>query len=291
MKQVNRAGLSAARRWLSCLLGFSGAMALLVACGAPRATPTHAPPITQAVVATGRPAAPPTSTPDPTRVLFIGNSLTFFNGLPEVFAELARSEGHAVEVDMSAQAGQTLDGHASSPGAGEKLTDQRWAFVVLQEQSQIPAITAQRSEQMVPAVRVLNGEIAESGADTVLFMTWANRAGLPGAGFKDYAAMQAAIEAGYLEVAREVGAMVAPVGVAWRRALEGHPELELWQSDGIHPSLEGTYLAASVFYASILEQSPEGASYLAGLPEETARFLQSVAAETVLGDSARWHMP
>jgi hypothetical protein len=34
---------------------------------------------------------------------FIGNSFTFFNHLPEMFADLARSGGHEVEVDMSAQ--------------------------------------------------------------------------------------------------------------------------------------------------------------------------------------------
>ena len=144
---------------------------------------------------------------------------------------------------------------------------------------------------MVPAVRLLDGKIANGGAETVLFMTWASRAGLPSAGYEDYAAMQAAIEAGYLAVAGEMGAMVAPVGAVWQRALEEHPELELWQRDGSHPSSEGTYLAACVFYATLLGTSPEGASYLAGLPEETARFLQSVAGETVLGDAERWHMP
>jgi hypothetical protein len=281
---VNRVSLSAVRKLLSCVLGFSAVMALMVACGAPQATPTQVPPIETAPVI-------PNATAAPTRVLFVGNSLTFVNDLPEIFAELAESGGHSVEVGMSAQGGQTLAGHAASPSTHEKITGQGWNFVVLQEQSKIPAIAAQRSEQMVPAVRLLDGKITENGAGTVLYMTWASRDGLPGAGFEDYAAMQAGIEAGYLEVAGEIGAMVAPAGAAWRRAMERKAELELWQRDGIHPSPEGTYLAACVFYATLLGTSPEGASYLDGLPEETARFLQSVAAETVLGDSERWNMP
>ena len=295
MEQVNPVSSSAAKRLLSCALGFSAVMALLVACGAPRATPSRVPP-TQAALSIPRATTVPTSTPapavpDPTRVLFVGNSLTFVNDLPKVFAELAWTAGHSVEVEMSAQGGQTLANHATSPSTLEKITDQSWNFVVLQEQSKIPAIAALRSEQMVPAVRLLDGKITENGAGTVLFLTWAGRDGLPGAGYEDYAAMQAGIEAGYLEVAGEIGALVAPAGVAWQRALEGDPRLELWQRDGIHPSPEGTYLAACVFYATLLGQSPEGASYLAGLPEETARFLQSVAAETVLGDPERWNMP
>lgn len=270
-------------------------MALLVACGAPQATPTQVPPTQTALVipsATVIPTGTPAPTVSgPTRVLFIGNSLTFVNDLPEIFADLARSGGHAVEVGVSAQGGQTLAVHAASPSTLEKITGQRWNFVVLQEQSQIPAIAAQRNEQMAPAVHLLDGEIVENGARAVLFMTWASRAGLPGAGFEDYAAAQAGIEAGYLEVAGETGAMVAPAGAAWRRALERKPELELWQRDGIHPSPEGTYLAACVFYATLLGTNPEGASYFGGLPEETARFLQSVAAGTVLGDPERWNMP
>ena len=264
-------------------------MALLAACGTPQSPPTEAPP-TQVVAATAMPTVVPT-VPGPTRLLFVGNSLTFFNDLPETFAKLAGSGGHAVEVGMSAQGGQTLAGHATSPGSLKKITGERWDFVVLQEQSRIPAIAAQRNEQMVPAARLLGEKAADSGADSVLFLTWASRDGLPSAGLKDYGAMQSAIEAGYLEVAGEIGAMVAPVGVAWQQALEEHPELELWQRDGSHPSPEGTYLAACVFYATLFGESPVGASYLAGLPEETARFLQSVAGETAFSDPGRWNLP
>jgi hypothetical protein len=229
--------------------------------------------------------------PGPSRILFVGNSLTFFNNLPETFAELARSGGHAVEVGISAQGGQTLAEHSTSATTLKKITGQRWDYLVLQEQSRIPAIAAQRNRQMVPAARLLDEKGAESGAHTVLFLAWASREGLPRAGFEDYAAMQAAIEAGYLEVAGEIGAMVAPVGMAWQRALEEHQELELWARDGSHPTPAGTYLAACVFYATLLGESPEGASYLAGLPEETAWFLQSVAADTVLRDPERWDLP
>ena len=280
---------STAKRFLSRTLGLLAVVVLLGACGTPQSTPSPAP-LVQAVAATAAPTAVPT-VPGPMRVLFVGNSLTFFNDLPETFAGLSESGGHPVEVGISAQGGQTLAGHASSPATLKKITGQRWDFIVLQEQSRIPAIAAQRSEHMLPAVRLLEEKAAESGADTVLFLTWASRDGLPSAGFKDYAAMQSATEAGYLEGARKIGAMVAPAGVAWQRALEEHPELELWQRDGSHPSPEGTYLAACVFYATLLGESPEGAGYLAGLPEETARFLQAAAAETVLGDPERWNLP
>jgi formylglycine-generating enzyme required for sulfatase activity len=63
------------------------------------------------------------------------------------------------------------------------------------------------------------------------------------------------------------------------------PGFELWHTDGSHPSLHGTYLAASVFYAVLTGKSPEGLEYTAGLPAEEARSLQRAAAEAVLETS------
>jgi hypothetical protein len=67
--------------------------------------------------------------------------------------------------------------------------------------------------------------------------------------------------------------------------------LDLWQADGSHPSEQGTYLAACVFYAAIFHQSPEGLSYLAGLTKETPTFLQRIAASTVPDNPAQWNLP
>ena len=84
--------------------------------------------------------------------------------------------------------------------------------------------------------------------------------------------------------------MVAPVGATWHDALLQDSQLSLWQADGIHPAPEGTYLAVLVFYAALFQESPEGLPYYAGLTEDVAQFLQSVVAETVLTDPARWNI-
>ena len=94
-----------------------------------------------------------------------------------------------------------------------------------------------------------------------------------------------------MEIADDLKAMVAPVGMAWQNVIAQKPQLELWQSDGIHPTREGTYLSACVFYAAIFKQSPAGLTYRAELAEETASLLQSVAAKTVLENPKRWNIP
>ena len=255
---------------------------LLSSCATSGPTPTPIPPAPT-------PPTTPTGT-GTTRVLFVGNSLTFVNDLPGVFAELARSGGLEVEVAMSAQGGWTFADHATSVVTLAKIEQQDWDFVSLQEQSTLPALADRRQEQMIPAVRILDEKIRAGGATTVLFMTWGRRDGQPGAGFQDFGEMSAHLQAGYMEVAKELDLWAAPVGVAWQHALAQEPQLSPWQGDGLHPAQEGTYLSACVFYAVLFWQSPEGLSYRGGLPEDTARFLQAVAAETALQDPSRWNI-
>jgi len=118
----------------------------------------------------------------------------------------------------------------------------------------------------------------------MLFVTWAHRDGWPEEDLPDFAGMQDGVDAGYRAIARELAVPEAPVGYAWALIWHDHPEVDLWQADGSHPSVAGTYLAACVLYASIFRQSPRGSTYLDGLTETAAAQLQQSAATTVLAD-------
>jgi len=217
-----------------------------------------------------------------TRVLFIGNSYTFVNDLPATFAKLAKSGGHKVEVGMAAQGGWTFANHIQSPETLDQLNSETWNFVVLQEQSQIPSVEQSRTQGMYPAARELVREIREVGATPIFFLTWAHRQGWPENGMMNYESMQSQINAGYFGIAQELNVPVAPVGSAWLTAVKAHPELVLWQEDGSHPTEQGTYLAACVFYAIIFHEDPDELTYRAGLSSEVADTLQAIASEAVL---------
>lgn len=219
----------------------------------------------------------------PLRVLFIGNSYTFYNDLPGLFAELVRSSGKEVEAEMAAEAGWTLADHAVSGETQKLLRSQDWDYVILQEQSIIPSLPMEREGRMYPAVNALDGIIQEIGAETVLLMTWGRREGFLEKGIPDFAAMQSQLHEGYNDIGVEVGAIVAPVGLAWQAAISHEADIDLWEYDGSHPSLKGSYLAANVLYAAISGRSPQDLAYTAGLQVETALFLQRIAIETVLG--------
>jgi hypothetical protein len=226
-----------------------------------------------------------------TRVLFIGNSYTYVNDLPGMFARLARSGGHPVKTGVAAEGGWSLTDHATSSNTLNQLGASQWDFVVLQEQSQIPAIEPSRTASMYPAARSLVRRIKERGATPVFFVTWAHRTGDPDNSLAGYEAMQYQIDRGYLGIAQELKAPIAPVGYAWFRAWKQTPQVDLWQADGSHPAVPGTYLAACVFYTALFRQSPVGLKYAAGLPEDLALELQILAADTVLKNPQQWNLP
>jgi hypothetical protein len=224
------------------------------------------------------------------RVLFLGNSYTYVNDLPATLAQLARSAGRLVETGLVANGGETLAQHDASGDSRGAIASRAWNFVVLQEQSQIPAYPASREAEMYPAARSLAARIAADGATTLFYLTAAHRDGEPDAGLPSYEAMQLAINDGYRAIARELGAEIAPVGYAWFVLRRAHPSIGLWQDDGSHPTTAGTYLAACVFYAAIFRASPEGLSFTYGLSADDARTIQVEAARDVLGLAAEWNL-
>jgi hypothetical protein len=188
-----------------------------------------------------------------TTTLFIGSSYTTVNDLPSVFASFARSGGHRVETGNAAVDGWTLADHAGS------------------------SATAARSATRAPDRSSTSpGDAAAAGPRTRCRTTPACR--------------QRSMR-GYLAIGGDQRVAIAPVGDAWVTLVARGAGATLWQQDGSHPTEAGTYLAACVFYATIFRESPEGLSYQASLPADAATTIQAVAAETVLGDPAKWPAP
>jgi len=214
----------------------------------------------------------------PHKVLFIGNSYTYYNDLPAMVAGLAAAGGKSLDVHHVTAGGVTLEWHTQNEAALDALRDGVWDFVVLQEHSIRPV---QDTSKMFQAVGILQSLIAPTGAQTVLYMTWAR---------KHFPEMQAGLARVYNVLAEEIGARVAPVGLAWEDALLADPSLPLYTDDKSHPTPLGSYLAACVFYATFFGESPVGLpahlatmgrEVLVDIPEAQARLLQSVAWKVV----------
>jgi len=210
--------------------------------------------------------------PPPLRVLFIGNSYIYFNGLPKVLTNMTRTAKPKVNiktVDLS-KGGYTLEKHLNAKNTLNIIQKRRFDIVILQEQSLRPISD---KKKMHEAIRKLDIEIKKTKAKTVLFMTWARA---------HYPKMIEPLAKAYMEIGKELNVEVAPIGLAWQKALQKHPNLSLHNSDKSHPNQRGTYLAACVLYATLTGKSPIGLS-TGGLKEitnEQASLLQQIAWET-----------
>jgi hypothetical protein len=202
----------------------------------------------------------------PRNVLFVGNSFTARNDLPGLIAALAAARGKTFRHHLVQAGGASLRTHWNAGHAARLIEGGGFDAVVLQEQSTLPVKNAARFHDNV---RLFDGAIRAAGAATALYMTWARRAE-PEA--------QAAITTAYTQIGEELGATVVPVGTAWARlpAVGGRPVLH--DRDGSHPTVAGPYLAACVFYGTLLRASPVGnGAHVAGLDEEDRALLQKTA--------------
>lgn len=220
----------------------------------------------------------------PIRVLFIGNSYTFYNDLPVQLQQIAASmrETRTIQTERVVVGGRSLKQHWEDTVALAAVRRGGWDYVILQEHS-LGALNA--PDTMRKYIGLFNQEIRKTGAQTVLYMTWARQ---------HRPESQDTIARMYTGIGREIRALVAPVGLAWQRVRREYPAIVLFDPDGTHPSPEGSYLAACMFYAMFYVRAPLGADCdlcvekdstpvnLVNIVYSEANVLQRIAWETYL---------
>jgi len=214
---------------------------------------------------------PADPTAPPTRLLFIGNSYTSRNQLPRLLSDLAAAAEHPtrVEFDLIFAGGASLKRHWNAGIAQQRLANQSWNYVVLQEQSTLPVKNPGRYHENV---RLFAPEIARRGAKTALYLTWSRQKAPE---------TQDRITRAVEEIAAEIGAVVVPVGPAWHAAMARHIDIALYTEDGSHPTAAGSYLAACIFLVRLFGRAPRGFSVSdpLRLDRDVAAALHALASE------------
>lgn len=216
------------------------------------------------------------------RVLFIGNSYTYFNDMPNaLFEVIAKEAGVDVEVDRVVKGGWTLERHADPEGetgalVAQKLAGEPYDYVILQEQSLYPSTDPER---FFSAVRVLVDRIRATGAMPVLYSTWGRKTGSTKLAEINMTneSMTYATARSYRDIGAELSVDVAYVGLAF---FDIGDKIELYDADKTHPSREGSYLAALCLFIRIFGDREQFVT--CDIPEETALLLQNAARKAVL---------
>jgi hypothetical protein len=178
------------------------------------------------------------------KILFIGNSHTYFNDMPALLLRIYAANKKPAEVAMLAHGGKGLDFHLAEKEARFNILYGGYDIVVLQHN----AHPMRDIEVMRQSAIGMNELIQRVNAKTMLYMTWTERENEAGQPFMTDV---------YLKLGRDIGADVAPVGVAWWRFHHAHPEVELYNQDGKHASEAGSLLAAYTFFSALENKAAE----------------------------------
>ena len=190
-----------------------------------------------------------------TRVLFIGNSYTYFNDMPSIFASVCAENGVEAGIEMIAAGDYTLarfldPSDELGSKVAEKLANGRWDYVVLQEYSTLPATDP---DVFFASAARLCAQIRENGAEPVFYETWGRGEGSEVLGEIGMTCeeLQSKLTAAYEKAAKDAGAILVCAGERFYEAYRaGEP---VYLEDMSHPTELGSTLVAKEFFRTLFE--------------------------------------
>ena len=206
------------------------------------------------------------------KILFLGNSHTYYNDMPQIFANICKERGKDVDVAMQAQSGVTYGWHYG------KLIELRFAlmyggydYIIMQQAAHSPCPS--KEETLADGMKII--ELARRyGVVPIQTMPWAEKRS-PEHQYEMYEI--------YEELAEKAGVRINPVGRIFEDIFNNYPEINMYWLDGEHASEYGSYAAALCTYATIFAESVKGVSpksyYTYPLSQETWNEISRAYAE------------
>ena len=220
---------------------------------------------------------------DSKRILFIGNSFTFYGATDVAFIEICRSQGHTVDARMNVKGGQNFGQHLGLVLSREAIAEGGYDVALLQNQSQSGSFYATdpkayaylRDDAIAMAAEVR--EYSPS-CRLILERTWASPKE-DWRGFGSAEAFDEALQKGSEQIGKAMDAELSPIGNAF--ILGRAAGLDLYWTDNFHQNFTGAYLKACVNYLMVYgEPFGEGVSDYCLDPEVAAKC-REIAAKVV----------
>jgi hypothetical protein len=229
-------------------------------------------------------------------VLFVGNSYTAVNDLPNWVRLVGASQGDTFDVTSFAPGGRTFQGHSQDPQLLMLIQQRNYDAVILQEQSQIPSFpTDQVETECYPFAKSLVDSIRANNpfAKIIFYMTWGRKDGdaqncpswPPVCTFKG---MNQLLRDRYIQMAKDNYTWVAPVGAAWRD-IRDTTNINLYQTDGSHPSFEGTHLPALTIYQTLFQKKINDNCFVGSLTQTNHKQIKNTTTSIFNDSISNWN--
>ena len=225
-------------------------------------------------------------------ILFIGNSYTYYNNMPEILRQVALSAGDTFYIESHTPGGARFKTHAENPQIYNLIRSRAWDYVVLQGQSQEPSWPDnQVASEVFPYVKQLCDSIKKNFycTEIMFYMTWGRKNGdayncASWPPVCSYEGMDSILYVNYIDMGKTNRAEVSPVGAVWRYLRTNYPSIELYNADESHPSAEGSFAAALTFYAAISRGNLSKVTYQGPYPTATKNAILEAIDSVLLAD-------
>lgn len=174
-------------------------------------------------------------------VLFVGNSLTFYNDLPILVANEAKSRGLELKTTLLAYPNYAILDHWEDGKVQKMIATGKYDYVIIQ---QGPSSQADGRAMLLEYGKKFKQVCSENEAQLAYFMVWPSRT---------YYYTFEAVITNHRESAKKNDALLLPVGEVWKNHFDATGDFSYYGSDGFHPSLAGSKVAAQVICEALLK--------------------------------------
>lgn len=227
--------------------------------------------------------------PEKIKVLSLNNSLIHYNDQDFMFNDIAKAMGRDAHWTKHTLLGKPLSTHwdegdglagDGNPGAKMLIRSEAWSHIILQEQSGLPRTNIEAFRSNIKKwVAYIREYCPNPNAVIIVPLNWAYSGD-----WTNFTDFNNTFVANYLDVARETGVTICPVGVAYQQVFdaEGTEGIASWFQDDRHPTDKSTYMAACMEYGLIFGANPTAISYHpASITDAEAASMRSYAASAL----------
>jgi len=176
-------------------------------------------------------------------VLFVGNSLTYYNNLPELVSLIAKSDSVQLTYKMLAFPNYALEDHLNDGLVPIEIKSGKYDFVIVQ---QGPSSQQEGRTMLLDDALEISRLCKENKTRLAFYTVWPSKARS-----MDFPAV---LET-YQLAADSTKSILCPAGKAWLKVWESNPDFKLYGQDDFHPNYQGSLLAAFVIYGSVLRKT------------------------------------
>ncbi len=209
-------------------------------------------------------------------VLFIGNSYTFYNNMPNLFRQLACANGKEVNVYSVTKGGRKLISYKDpldpvTAQLDQLLTEHEFDVCFIQEQSVLPVVDL---DLFMEGFDCVVNKVKNCARQLIMYATWGRKCGSETLEKYEWTTeeMTDLLSKAYEKAASCYGALVSPVGINFLKATKNHPKIDLYNVDRSHPSYQGSCLAALTHFVTLFGEFPKNTDTLSLSPEEISAF-------------------